>query len=53
MHVSASQARGRADFRAYLLGYASYIKMVHPALGARLLREVREVLRSDRGPTES
>lgn len=49
----ASQARGRSDFRAYLLGYASYIKMVHPALGARLLREVREVLRSDRGPTSS
>lgn len=39
-----SQARGRKDFRAYLLGYASYIKMVHPALGKRLLREVREVL---------
>lgn len=39
-----SQARGRKDFRAYLLGYASYIKMVHPALGKRLVREVREVL---------
>lgn len=45
-----SQARGRKDFRAYLLGYASYIKMVHPALGKRLVREVREVL--SRAPTQ-
>lgn len=44
----AAQARGRKDFRAYLLGFASYVKMVQPALGKKLLQEVREILREDR-----
>jgi hypothetical protein len=40
----ASQTRGRKDFRAYLLGYASYIRMVQPQLGAQVLAEVRKLL---------
>lgn len=43
-HGVASQARDRSDFEAYLRGFASYVKMVQPELGARLLREVEEVL---------
>jgi RNA-directed DNA polymerase len=40
-----TQSRGRKDFRAYLLGFASYVKMVQPRLGSRLLTEVRALLR--------
>jgi hypothetical protein len=32
--------------RAYLLGFASYVAMVQPALGKKLLGEVRELLAS-------
>ena len=41
----ASQARGREDFAAYLRGYAAYVKMVDPTLGAKLVAQVEEVLR--------
>ncbi len=47
-HGVAAQARGRKDFRAYLLGFASYVKMVQPALGKKLLQEVRAILREDK-----
>jgi retron-type reverse transcriptase len=39
-----SQARGRSDFRDYLRGFAAYVHMVQPALGAALLDEVRSLL---------
>ncbi|MDP3275817.1 MAG: reverse transcriptase family protein [Deltaproteobacteria bacterium] len=41
------QSRGRRDFRAYLQGFASYVKMVQPEVGAALLAEVRAVLAED------
>ena len=44
VHGLESQARGRKDFRAYLLGFAAYVKMVQPALGKQLMQEVRVVL---------
>lgn len=44
----AAHARGRKDFRAYLLGFASYVRMVQPALGRALLSDVRAVLKADR-----
>jgi hypothetical protein len=47
VHGVASQARGRRNFRAYLLGYASYLRMIQPALGKRALEEVRALLSSD------
>jgi hypothetical protein len=40
----ATQARGRADFEAYLAGFAAYVKMVQPDLGAALVAEVEEIL---------
>jgi len=43
-HGVASQARGRKDFDGWLRGYAAYVKMVHPELGARWQREVKELL---------
>ncbi len=43
-HGVASQARGRKDFEGWLRGYAAYVKMVHPELGARWQREVKELL---------
>ena len=48
LHGIAAEARGRKDFRAYLLGFASYVKMVQPGPGGKLLQEVRAVLREDR-----
>ena len=39
-HGLASQARGREDFVDYLRGFASYVKMVQPELGARWVTEV-------------
>lgn len=45
-HGLASQARGRDDFKDYLRGYASYVKMVQPDLGAKLEAEVKEILSS-------
>ncbi len=43
-HGIDSQARGRTDFRDYLHGFAAYVHMVQPALGAALLDEVRQLL---------
>lgn len=43
-HGVASQARGRKDFDSWLRGYAAYVKMVHPELGERWQREVKELL---------
>jgi retron-type reverse transcriptase len=40
-HGLESQARGRKDFVAWLEGYAAYVHMVHPVLGAKWLAEVR------------
>jgi RNA-directed DNA polymerase len=40
----AAEARGREDLEAYLQGFAAYVQMVQPALGARLAREVQDVL---------
>jgi RNA-directed DNA polymerase len=40
----ASQSRGRDDFEAYLQGYAAYVSMVQPDLGARLVAEVASLL---------
>ncbi len=38
------ESRGRSDFAAYLHGFASYVRMVQPDLGARLARDVREAI---------
>jgi retron-type reverse transcriptase len=43
-HGVASQARGRPDFPRWLEGYAAYARMVHPELGERWQREVKELL---------
>lgn len=43
-HGVASQARGRPDFERWLEGYAAYVRMVHPELGERWQREVKELL---------
>ncbi|HYH95645.1 reverse transcriptase family protein [Hyalangium sp.] len=43
-HGVASQARGRENFEGWLRGYAAYVHMVHPELGARWQREVKELL---------
>jgi len=43
-HGVESQARGRPDFARWLEGYAAYVRMVHPELGARWQREVKELL---------
>jgi hypothetical protein len=40
----AAEARGREDFPAYLRGFAAWVRMVQPELGARWLREVEELL---------
>lgn len=37
-------AAGREDFRAYLAGYAAYVHMVQPELGAAWAAEVRTLL---------
>ena len=46
-HGLASQAKGRKDFASYLLGFASYVKMVQPELGRKLRAEVRELLAAE------
>jgi hypothetical protein len=51
-HGVASQARGRADFGAYLRGFASYVHMVDPDEGAELLREVDALLGPDAAEPE-
>ena len=45
----ASQAKGRADFEAYLAGYAAYVHMVEPALGSKWVADVRKLLGDDHG----
>lgn len=40
-----AQTRGRPYFAAYLRGWAAYVKMIDPTLGARLHAEVEEVVR--------
>ncbi len=40
----AAEARGRSDFEAYLHGFAAYVQMVQPELGAKLVREVEDVI---------
>jgi RNA-directed DNA polymerase len=39
-HGVESQARGRERFREWLSGYAAYVRMVHPVLGAKWQREI-------------
>jgi hypothetical protein len=39
-----AEARGHEDFEAYLRGFAAYVQMVQPELGARYAREVTEAL---------
>jgi RNA-directed DNA polymerase len=39
-----SQARGHADFKAYLAGYAAYVHMVDPVLGKQYLDEVARLI---------
>jgi retron-type reverse transcriptase len=41
------QSRGKRDFKSYLTGFASYVKMVQPEVGNKLLAEVRSVLAED------
>jgi hypothetical protein len=48
-HGVASQARGRDDFIDYLRGFAAYVKMVQPDLGARLVAEVEDILAASNG----
>ena len=50
-HGVASQARGRDDFADYLRGFAAYVKMVQPELGAKWVAEVDELLRQEPGGT--
>lgn len=53
-HGIASQERGRAGFRGWLLGYASYLHMVHPEEGRTLLDEARRLVEAeDRAAGES
>lgn len=49
-HGVASQARGRADFADYLLGYAAYARMVQPALGEGWFTRVQALLARGEGP---
>jgi RNA-directed DNA polymerase len=44
-----AEARGRDDLEAYLRGFAAYVQMVQPALGAKLARGVDEVLGRSNG----
>ena len=39
-----SEAKGRADFAAYLQGYAAYVQMVQPELGKAWVAEVDKLL---------
>ncbi len=41
----AAEARGRKDFAAYLMGFAAYVKMVQPDLGAKWVAEVKALTR--------
>lgn len=44
VHGIDSQARGRRNFAAYLLGWASYIRMVQPELGNAWLAQLKALL---------
>lgn len=44
-----AEARGREDFADYLRGFAAYVNMVQPELGAKLLAEVSEILGGGEG----
>lgn len=44
-HGLESQARGREDFKSWLEGYASWVRMVHPELGLKWQREVKALTR--------
>jgi retron-type reverse transcriptase len=46
----ASQARGRPDFGDYLVGFASYLAMVHPEQGKDLLRRARALAQKSSAP---
>ena len=46
-HGVASQARGRDDFADYLRGFAAYVNMIQPDLGARWVAEVEALLTGD------
>jgi RNA-directed DNA polymerase len=43
----ASQAHGHPRFKDYLRGFASYVHMVQPEEGLKLLQEVEELLGPD------
>lgn len=43
-HGLAAAAHGREDFAAYLAGYAAYVQMVQPELGAEWTAEVARLL---------
>ena len=43
------EARGKADFEAYLHGFAAYVNMVQPKLGKKLIKQVNDVL-GQQGP---
>lgn len=43
-HGLASEAKGRDDFADYLRGFAAYVHMVQPQLGARWVAEVDALL---------
>ncbi len=40
-----AEARGKKDFWAYLMGFAAYVKMVQPSLGAKWIAEVKALPR--------
>jgi len=40
----AAEAKGNEDFPAYLRGFAAYVKMVQPKLGAQWVAEVKALL---------
>jgi RNA-directed DNA polymerase len=44
VHGVASQARGRDDFADYMRGFAAYVQMIQPGLGARWAAEVERLL---------
>lgn len=39
-----AEARGHKNFRGYLRGFAAYVNMVQPQLGAKLVAEVEDLL---------
>ena len=47
-HGIDSQRRDRPDLESYLMGFASYLHMVHPEEGREAMRQVRELLEGSR-----